>query len=228
MTIGIIVAMRKELDLLLHLLSNTSETVIDGFTFFQGTIVKNPVVAMQCGIGKVNAAMGALTLINNFAPQRVINTGVAGGADKSVSVMDIVAARQVSYHDVWCGPESPWGQVQGLPLHYDASPDLLAMVPNRNDIKVGLTCSGDQFIDSMEKVQSIKAKFPEALAVDMESAAIAQVCYVRKVGFMSLRVISDSPGASKDNTQQYLDFWSEAPQHTFEVLKQMIQQINPE
>ena len=225
MTIGIIVAMRKELDLLLHLLNNTSETVVDGFTFYQGTIGMNPVVAMQCGIGKVNAAMGALTLINRFEPHRVINTGVAGGADKCVKVMDIVAARHVSYHDVWCGPESPLGQVQGLPLHYDAAPDLLAMVPSRNDIKVGLTCSGDQFIDSLEKVQAIKANFPEALAVDMESAAIAQVCYVRKVGFMSLRVISDSPGASNDNTQQYLDFWTEAPQHTFEVLIQIIQHI---
>ena len=225
MNIGIIVAMRKELDLLLPLLDNKQETVVDGFNFYQGVIGNHQVVAMQCGIGKVNAAMGALTLINQFAPEKVINTGVAGGADKMVSVMDLVVGKQVAYHDVWCGPESPWGVVQGLPLYYEGDSDLLALMPTRDDIKLGLICSGDQFIDSMDKVNEIKSKFPQALAVDMESGAIAQVCHVRHVNFLSMRVISDSPGASHDNTQQYNDFWQEAPQHTFEVLQQLILQI---
>lgn len=222
---GIIVAMRKELDLLLPLLGNISQTVNGGFTFYQGSIGNNQIVAMQCGIGKVNAAMGALTLINHFAPERVINTGVAGGADRQVHVMDIVVGRQVAYHDVWCGPESPWGVVQGLPLYYEADATMLHLVPQRDDIHVGLICSGDQFVDTMDKVNDIKATFPQALAVDMESAAIAQVCHVRGVGFMSLRVISDSPGASHDNTQQYNDFWQDAPQHTFQVLHQMLLQM---
>ena len=223
--IGIIVAMRKELDLLLPLLQQVNETSVGGFTFFQGLIGNNQVVAMQCGIGKVNAAMGALTMVNHFEPQCVINTGVAGGADKLVRVMDIVVASQVAYHDVWCGPESPLGRVQGLPLYYDAAPSLLQLVPKQDDIHVGLICSGDQFIDAIDKVNDIKANFPQALAVDMESAAIAQVCYVRQVPFMSMRVISDSPGASHDNTQQYNDFWQDAPQHTFSVLQQMLQQL---
>ena len=214
--------MHKELELLLPLLENSTETVIDGFTFHQGHIGTTQVVAMQCGIGKVNAAMGALTLINRFKPQCVINTGVAGGADKQVRVMDIVIGQQVAYHDVWCGPESPLGVVQGLPLYYEAAPDLLKLVPQREDIHLGLICSGDQFIDSMDKVKAIKQSFPQALAVDMESAAIAQVCHIRCVDFMSMRVISDSPGASHDNTQQYNDFWQDAPQHTFQVLHKML------
>ncbi|MBR1474938.1 MAG: 5'-methylthioadenosine/adenosylhomocysteine nucleosidase [Muribaculaceae bacterium] len=226
MTIGIIVAMRKELDLLLPLLTDIRETVTDGFNFYQGRIAQNQIVAMQCGIGKVNAAMGALTLINHYRPQRVINTGVAGGADSKVSVMHIVVARQTAYHDVWCGPESPWGVVQGLPLYYDAPDDLMQLVPQRDDLHVGLICSGDQFIDSIERIRAIKEKFPQALAVDMESAAIAQVCHVRGVGFMSMRVISDSPGAGHDNTKQYNDFWQDAPQQTFHVLQQMLQRIH--
>lgn len=225
MNIAIIVAMRKELELLLPLLENKQETVIDGFTFYQGAVGRHQVVAMQCGIGKVNAAMGALTLINHFAPDKVINTGVAGGADKAVNVMDIVVGSKVAYHDVWCGPESPLGVVQGLPLYYEGDADLLALMPVREDIKVGLICSGDQFIDTMEKVDNIKANFPQALAVDMESAAIAQVCYVRGVSFLSTRVISDSPGASHNNTQQYNDFWQDAPQHTFQVLRQLLLDI---
>ena len=170
-------------------------------------------------------AMGTLTMVNHFQPQCVINTGVAGGAGKLVRVMDIVVAAQVAYHDVWCGPESPWGRVQGLPLYYDAAPSLLQLVPKQDDIHVGLICSGDQFVDDIDKVNDIKASFPQALAVDMESAAIAQVCYVRQVPFMSMRVISDSPGASHDNTQQYNDFWQDAPQHTFSVLQQMLQHL---
>ena len=225
MNIAIIVAMRKELDLLLPLLENKQETVIDGFTFYQGSVGKHQVVAMQCGIGKVNAAMGALTLINHFGPDKVINTGVAGGADKVVNVMDLVVGSQVAYHDVWCGPESPLGVVQGLPLYYEGDTDLLALIPVREDIKVGLICSGDQFIDTMDKVDNIKSNFPKALAVDMESAAIAQVCYVRDVNFLSMRVISDSPGASHNNTQQYNDFWVDAPQHTFQVLRQLLLDI---
>ena len=225
MNIAIIVAMRKELELLLPLLENKQETVIDGFTFYQGAVGRHQVVAMQCGIGKVNAAMGALTLINHFAPDKVINTGVAGGADKAVNVMDIVVGSKVAYHDVWCGPESPLGVVQGLPLYYEGDADLLALMPVREDIQVGLICSGDQFINTMEKVDSIKANFPQALAVDMESAAIAQVCYVRGVSFLSTRVISDSPGASHNNTQQYNDFWQDAPQHTFQVLRQLLLDI---
>lgn len=225
MILGIIVAMRKELELLLPLLENKQNTDIDGFTFYRGDIGNHQIVAMQCGIGKVNAAMGALTLINHFSPEKVINTGVAGGADKMVNVMDIVVGRQVAYHDVWCGPESTWGAVQGLPLYYDGDADLLALLPMRDEIKVGLICSGDQFIDSIEKVNEIKSHFPQALAVDMESGAIAQVCHVRHVNFLNMRVISDSPGAGHNNTQQYHDFWQEAPQHTFEVLHQLVLQI---
>ena len=200
MKIGIIVAMRKELDLLLPLLKNS-------------------------GIGKVNAAMGSLMLVNNFDPNFVINSGVAGGADLSVKVMDVVAGARVAYHDVWCGPESELGRVQGLPLYFEGASRLLELLPERADIHKGLICSGDQFIDTVDAVNRIKGNFPDALAVDMESGAIAQVCHLCKVPFLALRVISDSPGASHDNTRQYLDFWADAPQETFKLVKDIITQL---
>ncbi|MBQ6080224.1 MAG: 5'-methylthioadenosine/adenosylhomocysteine nucleosidase [Muribaculaceae bacterium] len=225
MKIGIIVAMRKELDLLLPLLQNSEESRMSGFEFHRGKVGRHDVMVMQCGIGKVNAAMGALMLVNNFSPNYVINTGVAGGADKSVNVMDMVAGARVAYHDVWCGPESELGQVQGLPLYFEGAERLLELLPERDDIHKGLICSGDQFIDTMEQVERIKGNFPDALAVDMESGAIAQVCYLNKVPFLALRVISDSPGASHDNTRQYLDFWNDAPQETFLQLQDMINKL---
>ena len=225
MKIGIIVAMRKELDLLLPLLNDSEESRMAGFEFHRGKMGKHDVMVMQCGIGKVNAAMGTLTLINAFLPDFVINSGVAGGADSTVSVMDIVAGARVAYHDVWCGPESELGQVQGLPLYFEGAERLLQLLPVQDNLHKGLICSGDQFIDTMESVERIKNNFSEALAVDMESGAIAQVCYLCKVPFLALRVISDSPGASHDNTRQYLDFWTDAPRESFTIVKDMIKKL---
>ncbi len=225
MKIGIIVAMHKELELLLPLLQNSEESRMGGCEFHRGKVGRHDVIAMQCGIGKVNAAMGTLTLVNSFLPDFVINSGVAGGADSTVNVMDVVAGARVSYHDVWCGPESELGQVQGLPLYFEGAQRLLNLVPDREGIHKGLICSGDQFIDTLDAVNRIKGNFPDALAVDMESGAIAQVCYLNKVPFLALRVISDSPGASHDNTRQYLDFWTDAPQETFNIVKDIITRL---
>jgi len=225
MKIGIIVAMHKELELLLPLLHDSEKSQMGGFEFYRGKVEQHDVIAMQCGIGKVNAAMGALTLVNAFLPDFVINSGVAGGADKLVNVMDVVVGSRVAYHDVWCGPESELGQVQGLPLFFEGSKRLLDLIAERDDIHKGLICSGDQFIDKMDDVMRIKGNFPEVLAVDMESGAIAQVCYKSNVPFLALRVISDSPGASHDNTKQYLDFWNDAPQETFTLLKDIISKL---
>jgi adenosylhomocysteine nucleosidase len=225
MKIGIIVAMSKELDLLLPLLKNSEKSRMGGFEFHCGKVGRHDVMVMQCGIGKVNAAMGTLTLVNSFLPDFVINSGVAGGADPTVKVLDVVAGARVAYHDVWCGPESELGQVQGLPLYFEGAKRLLNLVPEREGIHKGLICSGDQFIDTLDAVTRIKGDFPEALAVDMESGAIAQVCYLNKVPFLALRVISDSPGASHDNTRQYLDFWTDAPQETFNMVKDIITRL---
>ena len=225
MKIGIIVAMHKELELLLPLLQDSEESRMGGCEFHRGKMGPHDVIAMQCGIGKVNAAMGTLTLINSFLPDYVINSGVAGGADLSVNVMDVVAGARVAYHDVWCGPESKLGQVQGLPLYFEGSKRLLDLIPERGDIHRGVICSGDQFIDKMDDLKRIKGNFPEALAVDMESGAIAQVCYLNKVPFLALRVISDSPGASHDNTRQYLDFWTDAPRETFALVRDIINHL---
>ena len=222
MTIGIIAAMSKEVALLKPLLSNSTDSEFDGFIFHCGSIGSHRVIIMQCGIAKVNAAIGTVAMINNYRPSLIINSGVAGGADKSVSVMDIVVGERVAYHDVYCGPETMRGAIQGLPLYFQGAKKAIDQIPERDDIKMGLICTGDQFIDTIEQVNDIKKIFPEALAVDMESAAIAHVCELRHVPFLSLRVISDSPGASHDNTAQYTNFWETAPKHTFEVLRNLL------
>lgn len=215
-------AMGKEMELLRHVIRDASPVDCAGISMILGKVGHHDVMAMQCGIGKVNAAIGALTLINRFSPGLVVNTGVAGGADSSVNVMDVVVGARVAYHDVWCGPESIYGAVQGLPLYYEAPSQVVDNIPHRDNVRVGLICSGDQFIDNVEALSRIKTAFPEALAVDMESGAIAQVCHIRQVPFLSMRVISDSPGAGHNNTVQYNDFWQDAPAQTFGLLRELL------
>ena len=226
MTVGIIVAMRKELDLLLPLLEGVRNAVnINGYKFHRGRIGSHQIIAMQCGIGKVNAAMGTLTLLDRYEPELIINTGVAGGLDASVHVLDLLVAQSVSYHDVWCGPETEYGAAAGLDVEMKTfGPVVRAcqeIFSEDKSVKYGLLCSGDRFICREEEVKEIKMHFPNALAVDMEAGAIAQVCMLKGVPFNVLRVISDTPG-QEENISQYENFWNDAPKETFNALSSLL------
>lgn len=225
MKIGIIVAMRKELDLLLHLVENSAEIEINGVTFHRGGMGRHEIIAMQCGIGKVNAAVGTLTLIDNFHPALIINTGVAGGTGAGAGILDVVVGERVAYHDTYCGPGTLWGEAAGCPRYF-CPPEAMLSLPQLSGqgIKKGLICSGDIFVSRPEEVARIKEIHPDAMAVDMESAAIAQVCHLKNVPFLCVRVISDTPGEA-DNIAQYESFWEDAPRHTFEVLSSILKDI---
>lgn len=116
------VAMDKEFGLLRGLMSGGRDVSCQGLEFFEGKIGEKDVVLARSGLGKVCAAVGVLELIKNFAPDCVINTGVAGGIDVKTRVMDVVAGESVVYHDVWCGEPNLYGQVQGLPACFAGSP----------------------------------------------------------------------------------------------------------
>jgi adenosylhomocysteine nucleosidase len=172
--------------------------------------------------------MQVTSLIAEMHPDYIINSGVAGGIGEGMHQGDIVVGTEACYHDVWCG-EGEWGQVQGFPLKFPANEHLLeaakSVVKDNSQLVFGLICTGDQFISELATLQGIKRNFPDGKAVDMESAAIAQVCYAKQVPFMSLRIVSDTPGMEPDNTTQYLDFFAEAPKKTFAVLRQLIEMI---
>lgn len=227
-TIAIINAMHKEHEQLAALLTE-SRTVKEGrFAFVEGTFNGQHLVLMESGIGKVNAAVGAVELIHKYKPDAMINTGVAGGIDARLKVMDIVAGERVAYHDVDCGPESELGQVQGLPLYYEANPQLLqaamSIQPAETTLHSGLICSGDQFITDKAQLQKIKDRYPDGLAVDMESGALAQVCYLYGVPFLSFRIISDTPGADQ-HFDQYLNFWDTMADRSFGITASLLNAI---
>ena len=222
MKIAIIAAMSKELALLLPLIKDGSTVKANGMTFHTGNIGSHEVIATECGIGKVNAAIGTLTLIECFHPDIVINTGVAGGTGSRASILDVVIADRVAYHDVWCGPGTIAGQAAGCPSTFDCPlPDEIF---KDMDIKCGLVASGDIFISRAEEVKKIRSLYPDAMAVDMESAAIAHVCYLKGVPFVCIRVIIDTPG-SADNIAQYENFWTDAPAHTFATLTTLLDRL---
>lgn len=221
MKIAIIAAMSKELALLLPMISDHATVTVNGTVFHTGRMGRHEIVAAECGIGKVNAAAGTLTMIETFHPSLVINTGVAGGTG-AAGILDVVIADRIGYHDVWCGPGTVPGQAAGCPALFSCP--LGDDVFEGLGVKRGLVASGDIFVSGREEVDRILGIYPDAVAVDMESAAIAQICYLKSVPFVCVRVISDTPG-SADNISQYETFWTDAPAHTFATLTALLERL---
>ena len=227
MRIGIIAAMSSEYKQVAQLLEDKTEHTEGIYTYTEGRIKNNTIILTQCGIGKVNAATGAVELIRTFQPDCIISTGVAGGIDRCLKVMDVVASQHIVYHDVWCGEGNAYGQIQGMPTQFEGNPTLFncAMsIDTQTAIHGGLICTGDKFITDREELDVIKGNFPEGLAVDMESAAIAQVCHIYKVPFISFRIISDTPGA-ENHWEQYTNFWGEMADRSFGVTKAFLESL---
>jgi len=212
--IGVIVAMDKELRQL------------------QQLFPASEVLVQKCGIGKVNAALGAQRMINEFHPDCIISSGCAGGNGDDINVQDVVISTELCYHDVYCGraidDTTVYGQVQGLPARYAADPTLLdkalSLQPSDISLHPGLIVTGDWFVDSKDKMRDILGHFPEAKAVDMESCAIAQTCYLNHVPFISFRVISDIPLRDTD-ASQYHNFWETIADHSFQVTRTFVESL---
>ena len=219
MKIGIIVAMDKEYAQLKEIAAS---------------IQKHEIVLAKCGIGKVNAALGAAEMIRQHHPDVIISSGCAGGNGDDINIQDVVVSSQLVYHDVYCGravdDTTIYGQVQGLPARFEADAHLLEVAKSLNlqpstlNLHPGLIVTGDWFVDSREKARSIIELFPEAKAIDMESAAIAQTCYIYKVPFISFRIISDIPLRDTD-ASQYHDFWNTIADRSFQVTKTFIENL---
>ena len=163
-------------------------------------------------------------MLRDHQPDLIVSSGCAGGASTSLEVMDVVAASFCAYHDVYCGDNAAYGQVLGMPARFEAPKALIDKALQIPRVKAGLTVSGDWFVDSKEKMREILDHFPEAMAVDMESCAIAQVCHRYAVPFISFRVISDIP-LKDTKASQYFDFWDRVAEDSFEVTLRFVESI---
>jgi len=199
MPTAIVSAMHQELAAVLALMPDEHKRVAAGREFWAGHLHGREVVVVLSRIGKVAAATTATALIERFGVQRIVFTGVAGGIAPGVARGDVVVADQFLQHDLDASPIFPRYEV---PLYGTARFDTDPALTDRLDAAVrhalpgtrvhrGLIASGDRFVSSAAESQALQQALPDALCVEMEGAAIAQVCHDYGVPFAAVRTISD-------------------------------------
>lgn len=224
--IAIISAVHEELSEILELMPGEHQIVSGGRTFWSGHLQGHEVVAVLSGMGKVAAATTATALCERFAPQQVIFTGVAGGLAAGVEVGDIVVGSAFVQHDLDVSPLYPRWQVPGYELSsfkadmalaqvlHAAAKDAVTWLPKLLDeatlrglglhtpsVHKGTIVTGDQFVTTEADSARLRTDWPSALAVDMESAAVAMVCHDYDIPFGGIRTISD-----RSDNSAHLDF----------------------
>ena len=196
--LGIICAMDKEAKNVVGEMTDVTVENCAGSVFTRGKLRGADAVVAVCGVGKVNAAACTQTMILRFAPDAVVNVGIAGALDPDLKVFDIVVATGLIQHDFDLTPlGAPAGLVPGPDLvEFPASRKLTGLLEESigalgMNYRAGLIASGDQFIDTAAQRARIAGNFG-AVACEMEGAAIAQVCCINGVDFAVLRAVSDT------------------------------------
>lgn len=233
MKIGIIGAMDEEVAILKEKIQNREDVTIGKSEFSIGKIDSIDVVLLKSGIGKVNAAVGTTLLLDHFKPDYVLNTGSAGGYHTDLNVGDIVISTDVRHHDVDVtvfGYE--YGQVPQMPPGFTPDESLIKKAEKAaagiTDIKVakGLIVTGDSFMNDPERVEFVRGKFTDLYAVEMEAAAIAQVCHLFNVPFVIIRALSDIAG--KDSNISFDQFLETAALHSATLILNIIGEFDKE
>lgn len=219
--IGLIFAMKKELELFAQAVTDFSQIKGKRHSFYYGVLENCEFFAVVSGIGKVNAALCTADLIETASPDYIFNIGISGGLNNSLTIGEYIVGTDIVYHDVWCGEPNAYGQVQEFPAVYHSASELVAKL---SAYKHGLICCGDKFITENKELNLITHNFPTALAVDMESAAIAQTCYIYQQPLLCIRQISDIPG-HPFSAEQYANFWQNAATKTINLLPQILKRL---
>lgn len=213
---AIVAALHDELASVLALMPDEHKQALGGREFWVGHLHGQDVVAVLSGIGKVAASTTATLLIDHFKVQRIVFTGVAGGLGPGVKVGDVVLARSFLQHDMDASPLFPRHEVPGYErARFDADPvlgDALELACDRMlhtlpqqlgsetvsafrlqapRLHQGLLISGDRFVATSVEGAALQRELPDALAVEMEGAAFAQVCHDFGVPLAVVRTISD-------------------------------------
>ncbi|WP_440905574.1 5'-methylthioadenosine/S-adenosylhomocysteine nucleosidase [Catenovulum sp. SX2] len=223
MKIGIIGAMEQEVSILLKQMENKVAEQHGPCTIYTGSLAGKNVVLVQSGVGKTAAAMSTTMLLDNHKPSLVLNTGSAGGFAEDLEVGDLVISNEVRHHDVDLTAFGfEMGQGYGFPAAFTSDAKLveraLAAASRQSDLqaKVGLICSGDSFMACPDKVAQARDNFPNMIAVEMEAAAIAQVCAQFNTPFVVVRALSDIAG--KSSHQSFETFLHQAAKHSSQLV----------
>lgn len=227
MSLGIIVAMEEELEVILKEMDHNKTEIRAGMEFHIGKISGKEIIAVICGIGKVNSAVCAQILISDFKAKQIVNVGIAGGIGKDIVPGDIVIGDSLVQHDM---DATAFGDVVGqIPrldtFDFKADGTLVRLAKEASEKStshksyVGRIVTGDQFVADLDKIKWLSEEF-SALACEMEGASIAQACYLNKIPFVVIRSISDNA-----NTGAHMDFEKFkylAVENSSQILKDMI------
>ncbi len=208
-----------------------AECVSEKEKIYEARVFSHRVIATVCGIGKVNSAMNTQKLIERYSPDVVINCGVAGGLDKSLSVLDVVVVKEAQYHDF--SPLSLLEEDERLGTSlFRCDPELVSLADaackklcesgKLSGYTVGKVVSGDCFVESDELSRRLRDEMG-ASCVEMEGAAIAQVCVANGVKFLVLRAISDFADNSAE--MSYDTFSTLAAGEAVEVLSELLHSL---
>ena len=230
MKIGIIGAMDQEVKILKEKMSAPISWERAGVLFVSGTLGKHDVIVVRSGIGKVAASVTTSLLIQQYGVNMVINTGSAGGIGEGLQVGDVVFSEKLAYFDVdVTGFGYEYGQLPaGMPLYFEASQYIIdemkkAAQKTGQQVRSGLIVTGDSFVNSPEKIAEIKSHFPEALACEMEGAAIAQTARQFNIPFLIVRAISDT--ADHQATMSFDEFIDEDGKRSAEMVIELLNTI---
>jgi len=214
MKIGIIGAIKQEIKTLKKIIC-PYKTIIGKYNIYIGTFKNNNIFLITSGIGKVSASIACMILINLYKIDVIMNTGSAGSLLLSLKIGDVVIPEKVSYYDVdLINFGYTRGQIPKYPkefLIHEKIKIFLETITKQYQLKfkTGLMISGDSFIHGSLSIKKLKNQFPTAIAVEMESAAIAQVCYQFNIPFIIIKSISDlSDKNATLNFEQNIDFAS--------------------
>lgn len=225
--IGIIGAMEEEVAEILKLMDVKQTNLLQDYTFHIGQMNHRDVVLLQGGIGKVNAAIATTLLLLNYDIDYVMNIGSAGGLHMNQNVGDVVISQKVAHHDVDVTAFGRQiGEIPGMPIYFETDMTMLNNVKKILDdhhisSHIGLIVSGDQFISQSKQVKTIQDKFPDAMCVEMEAAAIAQVCHVFNKKFLITRSLSDIFNKG-DNSVQFDEYLKKASQVSAQMCYELI------
>ncbi len=222
--IGIISAMKEEIQALLDVLQNVSITKKGMRTYYAGTLFNKDVVVVFSRWGKVASACTTTQLINDFEIDEIIFTGVAGAIEKELNIGDVVIGKNLFQHDMDASPLYEKLEIPILKKKYFETKNATKLIEathsfietysnyiNKSEalqfdiynpkVVVGDIASGDQFISNISKIKKLNKSIPTAICVEMEGAAVAQVCYEYQIPFSIIRIISD-----KANDNATFDF----------------------
>lgn len=231
MLIGIIGAMNEEVIQLKESMVLIETRELGGYKFYKGTLLGKDIVLVECGIGKVNAAICSTLLIQEFKVDKILFTGVAGGLNPNINIGDIVISTDLMQHDFNC---TAFGYDYGVIPRMESSKfktdrelaELAIKVAEKNFGKervfTGTIVSGDEFIASNDKIKWLRETFAGECA-EMEGASVAHVCYILNKPFVIIRSISDK--ANHDANMNFDEFVKLAAQNSKIIIEGILELI---